>query len=134
MSVQFALSKLLQNHAFPSKWTALDAMDAMCMIEPRVFAKHPRLRMVCLMKILQLRHDPRSDMDVLDRLERFRVVLHQCVHQDIWVADADFDDEFRTHVSNPDLVWDDRDTVSLCDAIQTAYLSDSDEESLSESD
>jgi hypothetical protein len=127
--VRVALHYVKANEAFPCKWTAIDAFHAVCDIAPDVFAKHPRLRNVCFLKIMQLRRHKNADDDVLEALERLRTVLKESLHADAWVPDEEFDEEFRAGVQNPDLVFDGRDTdTELCEAIQERYCS-SDEDS-----
>jgi hypothetical protein len=127
--VRFALQRVHVNEQYPSKWTAIDAIDAVCAIPLDVFAKKPRLRNVCLMKIMEFRFHPKADDDVLEALERLRVVLEQALEQVPWVADEEFDFDFRAAVGNPDLVFDGRNTeTSLLEAFQTAYASEEEEE------
>jgi hypothetical protein len=122
--VHVALHYVKANEEFPSKWSAVDAFHAVCEISPDVFAKHPRLRNVCFLKIMQLRRHKNADDDVLEALERLRTVLEDCLHEDSWVADDAFDEEFRAGVQNSDLVFDGRDTeTELCEAIQERYCS-----------
>ena len=99
-----------QNADFPDKWTAIDVVDAVCDLPLDLFARHPRLRRVCLTKILELRHHSEADDDVLEAFERLRVVLEEALDVQPW-TDDEFDAEFRACVRNPDLVIDTRETV-----------------------
>ena len=68
------------------------------------FAHHPRLRNVCLAKIIVLRSHRMADEDVLDALELLRVVLWQSLDVDSWKKD-ERDEDFRISVSCHTLVY-----------------------------
>ncbi len=74
---------------------------------------------------MELRLHKDADDDVLEALERLRVVLEQALDVLPWVEDEEFDVEFRAVVRNPDLVFDGRNTeTTLCEAILGANSDD----------
>jgi hypothetical protein len=128
--VSFALQQCRINEQYPCKWTAIDCIDAVCAIPIRIFAQKPSFRIVCYMKILELRNHRLADEDVLEALERLRCVLQVALQSEEWVVDDDFDQEFRAGVQNPDLVFDGRDTeTSLCEVIYDTFVASSDDDS-----
>lgn len=107
--VEFARALLLRNEAFPGKWTAIEACNAVSDVHPSIFAKHPKLRNISIVKVCELRLS--KDDDVLQSLERLRVTLELSLLEHPWHEDEGFDDTFRSMVTNPDFIFDTRDTI-----------------------
>lgn len=102
--VKHARAAVSKNEETPNLETFISALMHVASLDACIFAKYPKLRSVCLAKILQFRNHAKATEDVKDALETLRISLWQSLECEPWTKD-EWDDAFQRAVSNHELVY-----------------------------
>jgi hypothetical protein len=122
-----AYDAVIANTSSPSEDTFVAAILEVARLPLSRFARHPKLRNVCLAKILLCRNHPKANHNVCDALEILRVTLWQSLDHDDWVSDAQ-DPQFREAVSCHGLVYELEPAEFGAQSVLDEYESDEESE------